>query len=60
MASPESIKAKRAARAKAQAQQAQIQAMPAQAAMIKAQATVGKAGSGEGGIQPAGPLSQGG
>jgi hypothetical protein len=60
MASPDSIKKKRDARAKAQQQQQQIQALPAQAAMLKAQAVVSKAGGGEQGVQPAGPMSQGG
>ena len=60
MASPDSIKKKRDARAKANAQQQQIQALPAQAAMLKAQAVVSKAGGGEQGVQPSGPMSQGG
>jgi hypothetical protein len=60
MSSPQQRDEKRKNRAQAQAQQAQIQALPAQAAMLKAQAAVGKPGGGEQGIQPAGPVTQGG
>jgi len=42
LATPQEIRAKRQARAKAQQQQAQIQSLPAQAAMLKAQAVVAK------------------
>jgi hypothetical protein len=44
MASPDKIKAKRDARAKATQQQQQVQAMPAQAAMLKARSVVAKSG----------------
>jgi hypothetical protein len=60
MSDPDAIKKKRENRAKAQQAQQDIQALPAKAAMIKAQATVAKAGGGEQGVQPAGPMTQGG